>query len=306
MTVHGLTVPTPDAGWPTVAGLHLRLWDCGVTWKDVNPSRGVFDWTRLDRLVAESRAAGMVNVTLVLGATPRWAARDPDSLLAAPWLGPGTNSPPHTMSDWTGYVASVAARYRGLIGSYEIWNEPTLRDFWLPTSYALLAEMTRLAKMEIRAMDPGAKVVAGAVLPRPSSGGMKRSGKYLSALKGKGWPVDVWNAHLYPETGEGPARWRQMVQEWTGTLHALNAPRKPRWVTETNFDLLAFDTNPMGKVEIEAYMQRVDVIAEAEHVHKVYWYCWQHGDPKLLGIPFTASSVGTGVLARLVKENSGG
>jgi hypothetical protein len=48
-------------------------------------------------------------VLLVLGATPRWAASSVSSV-DAPWLGPGSASPPRHPRQWPRFVAAVAPR----------------------------------------------------------------------------------------------------------------------------------------------------------------------------------------------------
>ena len=296
MTVHGIVVPRPEAGWPTGVQ-HLRIWDMGVTWRDVNPSMERWDWSRLDTIIAQANVAGVRNFTYTLGMTPQWAARDPNAH-GAPWIGPGSSSPPWDLGLWTEYVTLVATRYRGVIGSYQVWNEPQLKEFWSPDGYAVLAEMTRLAYRAVKSVDPGAKVIAAPVLPRASSGGMKRAKKYLSALKSKGWPVDIWSAHFYPETDHTPGRWREYANEWTAALHALNAPKKPRWVTETNFNIFG---PVLDATTVDSYMKRVDRIADETHIHKVYWYCWNHSDPNLFGIRFADGTQGARTLQHLSK-----
>ena len=58
--------PEVTGAIPISAGMH-RLWDLGVTWKDVNPAAGSFTWTALDAQVAKAEAAG----AQVPRATPR-------------------------------------------------------------------------------------------------------------------------------------------------------------------------------------------------------------------------------------------
>lgn len=299
MTVHGLNVLDPIGHYPTVPVRALRLWDCGVAWKDLNPDPGIFQWSRLDSILAAAEAAGARDICLVLSGTPRWAASDPAAPHAASWIGPGSNSPPRSLGDWEEFVRRVAARYKGRIGSYQIWNEPQLAEFWFPYHrIPVLASMTARAKVIIGKVDPQARVVSAPVLPRPSSGGMKRAAAYLIALKKAGWPVDVLAAHLYPEVGAGPARWRALVESWRTGLMAVHAPRVPLWVTETNYNLTG------GPLTAQA--QRRDVLvtdryAEAMRVSRVYWYAWgPHSDPLLMGVRFLPGSPGARALERVM------
>ena len=60
---------TDATSWPSISVGSLRLWDAGVTWADIQPEQGRFDWTRLDAIVTAAQARN-VEVTLVLGQTP--------------------------------------------------------------------------------------------------------------------------------------------------------------------------------------------------------------------------------------------
>lgn len=248
-----------------------------------------------------ARANGATDLLYVIGATPQWAARDPHAPHYAPWIGEGSNSPPAHPRAFTDFVFALVSRYAGRITAYQVWNEPQLADFWTG-DMTTLADLTKRAAQIIHRRDPHARVVGAPVLPRPSSGGMKRASRYLTALAKVGWPIDVHAAHLYPEIGTGATRWRQMLEDWSDGLRAANAPRLPRWVTETNYNLLG---GPLPDATAMLDVTRTGRIADARGVGRVYWYAWNHGDPRVLGIPFTPTSVGTRALTPLVHPHKG-
>lgn len=296
--MHGLTVLYPELEWPVPAPPVLRLWDCGVEWAAVNPAPGVYDWTRLDALVAQAEAAGVQRIIYTVAVTPPWAAGTPLGG-HAPWLPAGSNQPPTKLVVWELFIAALVTRYKGRIHAYQIWNEPQLKWFWSPESFYTLAEMTRRAYSLIHGIDPNAKVVAAPVLPRPSSGGMRRASRYLEALKRAGWHVDVWSAHLYPEEGERPSRWREFCQQWQATLTTLHAPKKPRWVTETNANLMHGTLPPYQQGR---WVNRVAQIAVEEKIATVIWYAYgHHTDDSVLGVPFVTGSPGMVALEALWK-----
>ena len=278
-----------DASPPPVP--RIRLWDCGVTWRDLNPAKGVYVWDRLDAMAASGKCL------LVLGTTPQWAAKHPDSSTAASWLGPGSNSPPRLLTDWDAYVRHVVARYGASI-DYQIWNEPQSQPFWDPwKDIRRLAVMTRRAHAIIKRAAPRARVVSAPVLPRPSSGGLRRGSVYLNALKAEGWPVDVFSFHAYPEEGATPSRYTWMVREVKAALRGLGAPTKPLWCTEVNYNLKC---GPIPEQTVPAFLRSTTARSETAGVSRVYWYAYPgHSDPNLLGIPFTPTSVGTSVLRSL-------
>jgi len=286
--IHGLHSLSPDAEQPLRA---VRLWDCGVTWRDLNPSKGEWTWSNLDQAIRPNH-----HYLYVLGATPQWAAKYKTAPHFAPWLGAGSNSPPADLRDWDEYVRRVATRYKGRITAYQIWNEPQLRDFWYPEGYITLGTMTKRAYNIIKEIDPHTKVVAPPILPRPSSGGIKRGTKILSQLKAKGWPVDVYAIHCYPEEGYGAARTSWMISQMKKALTALDAPTKPLWITEINYNLLNGALSLPNQMDL---IQGTDIVGMGSRITRCYWYAMDHSDPNLLGVTFSPDSLTTKKLGQL-------
>lgn len=293
MTKHGLHA-LDLLGHPPGYAAPLRFWDAGVAWRDLNPEKGVFSFEKLDQMVGRLGSKPL----MVLGGTPQWAAKFPYAVNAAPWVGPASNSVPKDMADWNAFVQAISKRYAGRL-DYQIWNEPQLSEFLSPwIDVTMIANMTRHAFDIIKKNDPKALVVAAPVLPRPTSGGMRRGGTYLSQLKRVGWPVDVFDFHAYPEIGRGPLRFRWMIQEVQKELATLKAPKKPLWCTEINYNLMG---GPIAKWKVAPYMQATDKFAKSGGVDRVYWYAQGHGNPEIFGIPFLIDSPGTKTLRGLVR-----
>lgn len=300
MTQHGFSALSPLTDYPAIPIKHLRLWDCGVTWRDVNPEQGVWDYSRLDDIVATAEAHGTTTLTYVLGMSPLWAAGNPSNPYAAPWIGKASNSLPTDTAAWDAYVWNTATRYKGRIKFYQVWNEPQLREFMYPyTQIDRLGFLTRRAWTIINKVDPDARIVSAPVLPRPTSGGMKKATAYLASLKKYGWPVDIYSAHIYPEIGTDPTRWKMLAQYWKDGLRTQKAPLKPLWVTETNYNLMG---GPLAtKALVSRYITLTDRYANDMSIVKVVWYCYGvHSNPALLGIRFTKNSQGTATLKSLV------
>ena len=279
----------PLKNWPNTPVKSIRLWDCGVTWKNIHIARGTFYFQRLDQIVDLAEKAGVAHITLVLGVTPQWAARNPQSEHYAPWLGPGSNSAPHTMSDWTDYVRAVVKRYKGRIHAYQIWNEPGLRDFWEKNEYSVLAHMARLAYEEIKQIDNCADVVAPAILPRPSSGGMRRSRKIWKEFKKEGWPFDVLSFHAYPEKGKGPGRINIFTKAVKRNMRLMRSPIKRLWVTEMNFNV---PTGPTITSDAQAswLINRTNNVLERHGIERAFWYAWGHTESWRFGLDFDANT----------------
>ncbi len=71
----GMTDFTPST-FPEASVGAVRLWDSGVTWRQIETSPGVFDFSRLDVAVSTARNRG-ADVLIVLGQTPKFHAVRP-------------------------------------------------------------------------------------------------------------------------------------------------------------------------------------------------------------------------------------
>ena len=125
--------------------------------QSVEPTFGGSTWAKFDDIVDRANALGM-HVVLRLDTSPRWAlsADAPDGL-----------GPPIRYSDYWDFVGQVAARYRGRVAAYQVWNEPNLSSEWghHPPDAAAYARLLRGASERIRAADPSARVVMAAMAP---------------------------------------------------------------------------------------------------------------------------------------------
>jgi len=269
----GMHFTSPEPNDPVGDVTHVRLWDCGVTWKDIHTAPGSFNWARMDSLMDQYKGK---HITYVIAATPRWAAKDPNAPHAAPWLGAGSNSLPGDLdASWKPFVANLSQRYKGRINAYEVWNEPALADFMYPyddKNRNLLAKMTKDASRIIKGNDPKALIGAASVLPRDSSGGMKRSSRMFTAYakQGKNWGgIDFVACHIYPEPGKGFNRFKALFNEVKSSMKEHGCPVTKIWVTEAAYGLLAKDPIPDAKAE-----QLVKDTYEFIKKKNLYWYAW--------------------------------
>jgi len=260
--------------WPAPGTLNnIRIWDIGVTWRDIHQGVDVYDWSRLDTVVDQIQGMG-ASATYVIGATPQWLAKDPDQCCYAAWLGPGSNSMPSDIDEFNKFVWNLSTRYAGRISSYEVWNEPQLADFLYPyedSELNDLATMTKRAYSTIKSCDGGAQVMAASVLPRASSGGMGKASKYLSAIQANGWNVDGFTTHIYPNIDEGADSWGSMLADAKNTIAGMDPPTGTLWVTETNYNLLG---PVIPEESAAALINGTYVYAANEGVNVIMWYGW--------------------------------
>src|SRR5256885_2752188 len=101
--------------WPSVAFGYWRVWDAGVSWPQVETSRGSFNFALLDQYVTLSEQHS-VKMIYVLGNTPQWASSNPNHVGTQEL--PGATAPPNNIQDWQDYVRAVVTRYQGRIFAY--------------------------------------------------------------------------------------------------------------------------------------------------------------------------------------------
>lgn len=280
--MHAISIP--PAKIPGVES--VRLWDTDTTWRVLNPRRGVFHWRTLDRRVAAAERSG-TSVLLVLGATPEWAARNVRET-DAPWLGPGSASPPKRMADWSAFVSAVVARYAGRIEAYQVWNEPADRIFWRGDDTTLV-RMTSIVHDTVRVLDPAARVVAAPFVVRAAQWQVRAS-SYLRALGDAGWPVDVLAFHGYASGVPGPAAHRDAIVQVTNLLARSNAPDLPLWETEVNYPEAAGSPLSVGAPTERSWLARTYLDAVRMGVDRVYWYAYAQV-PSFLAVDIRSAAV---------------
>lgn len=128
-----------------------------MPWAGMEPNPGQYDYGKVDMIVDAANARGM-SVLGTLVSSPGWAVE--------PGL-PAVSSPPASASVYADFAGAAAARYRGRVAAYEIWNEPNAVMSWTsgpqgpePARYA---EMLKAAYPRIKAADPSALVIGGVV-----------------------------------------------------------------------------------------------------------------------------------------------
>jgi hypothetical protein len=276
----------PIIGVPENAGT-VRLWDTVTSWNKVEPKQGEFEWSKLDREVANAAANGQ-EVLLVLGGTPEWAAVG--GAPGAEFAGTGSSMPMKEATLFEDYVRAVVQRYDSRIQAYQIWNEANIEQFWRGTP-ELMADLTARAYRVIKAAQPNATVVAASTGSRWIKGFTEFYPEYLTALGNLGWPVDAYSVHLYPQATGTPMDRIYLLGLMRTALRIANAPDKPIWETEINYGV----TNPgagdaaraIPVAEIPGYVGRTYLDSLRYGIARTYWYAWTP-EYRILGIQMWA------------------
>ncbi|MFW6183003.1 MAG: hypothetical protein ACOC8X_04335 [Chloroflexota bacterium] len=131
----------------------------GFAWRDIEThEKGSYDWWKADNIVQQVEDAGLQLVARI-DRQPFWSQVDPST--------PLENAPPADLDDFGDFCGELAARYRGRIAAYQVWNEPNLSREWGeqapdPQAYT---ELLRVCYEAIKAADPQAIVISAGLSP---------------------------------------------------------------------------------------------------------------------------------------------
>ena len=129
-----------------------------MSWADTEPTPGQLAWDAWDAIVDGAASRGL-QVILVLEDAPAWAKAPKD----VPFAG----APPRDPDTFARFAEQVAARFRGKVAAYQVWDEPNLGAHWgsdgvNPAAYAALLGA---GYRGIRRGDADAVVLAAGLAP---------------------------------------------------------------------------------------------------------------------------------------------
>ena len=150
-------------------------------------------WVKYDQIVELTEAHGL-RLMARLSNPPAWTRADPNA---------GDRAPPDDLQDFVNYTTAVAARYRGRISHYQVWNEPNIYPEWGekaidPAGYV---DLLCRAYHALKAIDANIVVISGAIAPTIALDGSRDLSDlvFLQALydHGGGECFDVLSAQGY-------------------------------------------------------------------------------------------------------------
>ncbi|MBN1933523.1 MAG: SH3 domain-containing protein [Anaerolineae bacterium] len=161
---YGIQVHAPSGSQQVmnmVTGIGFGWIKQQVRWQTTEGSKGQYGFKDLDGLVSQANAAG-IKVMFSVVAAPMWARG-----------GKTGDGPPDNYQDFYDFMGAMAAYFKGRVGAYEIWNEQNLKREWegSPLSAADYVRLLKGAYQAVKAADPNAKVISGAMTPTGISDG---------------------------------------------------------------------------------------------------------------------------------------
>lgn len=222
-------------------------------WADIEtPARGQFfdtaarrsTWDKYDEIVALAEEAG-VDMIARIDRAPDWARPNQ----------PNPTSPPVDFNDYGRFLTAFAARYRGRVRHYQIWNEPNLAKEWggTPPDPAAYARLLGVANLAIKSVDSENVVIAA-----PMAATLENSPRAMDEVQylrrlyeaGAGDHLDVQAANAFglefpPDAPPDPDvlnfRRVEFVRELMVEFGLRN---KPVWFNEYGWNASPADMNP--------------------------------------------------------------
>ena len=277
----GLLAPPDTGSVPRVPYYSLRLWDSGVSWADLQPTRGPIRWKLLDEAIAFAEMQGR-EVLLVLGPVPQWASAQPDRPNEGWGKGAGGPLTPDGERAFVDYVDAVLDRYGERIDALEAWNEANLPSFWRGTPDAM-AEMTKTVYDTVQARGLDIDVYSASATTRVAGSIYRFFPAYLRGLERRGWPVDGFAVHAYPDADGNASDMAGLVAQFKAYLAIANAPDLPIANTELNYGLAGPGDKPHRDIPrkfSEAWLTRTFLDSIRLGLDSTYWFAWT---PKYYG-----------------------
>jgi hypothetical protein len=270
--------------WPSVTFRGTRLWDGAVHWADINTAPGVYDWTLLDRWLADAQAND-VRILYTFGEVPTWASSNPNDTTCA--ANPGSCDPPKDLNpDGSGtnqyfkdFVSALVAHNKssttGHITKWELWNEALGNPKRWTGTIPQLIRIAQDATAIIKAANPTAGVLTPSFGPqlRPSRALLE---SYLAAGGGK--YADEIALHGYVTKQGSAGEPEELVGYMSLTQDILvkyGQTHKQIWDTEASWG----DTASNGFTDPDmqaAFLARFYLVHRSVGIARFYWYQWNN------------------------------
>ncbi len=258
-------------------GIHrLR---CDFTWSEIEPSRGVYDFSAYDTRVTEAAAAG-IDLLPILDYGNSWASSA---------VGATNSNPPDDPQTFASFASQTAAHFAGRLHQYEIWNEPNVGfRFWPPTVSGDPVAFGHLVLASANAIEPvggGAIVASGgtAYLPEFVTGGVQFAQETFAATPGLASALGGFAFHAYdyyvparPPESDAPNE-VPLLEKFARTATMLHAAgfdlRKPLWLTEIGWPTTAL----VSEAQQASYLVRSVLLSAFAGADAVYLYTLSDG-----------------------------
>ena len=236
-----------------ITGAGLNWVKQQIPWQEVENRPGVYNWGPTDRFVNTMRGKGL-NILLSV-------VKAPDFYKAEASKRGTTHGRPHSPEPLRDFMREMAARYKGRVQAYEIWNEENLSLEWGTFSDASYSQFIQLMKngyWGVKESDPNAIVVLGA----PTPTGVVNNNIAIDDAIYLRRIFDFNNGEVFnyfEALGVHPNGGPNAPDDWVGSAHNSNAKCNGGWSTHPSF---FFDR----------YKELYNMMAARGHPEKTVWF----------------------------------
>lgn len=208
-----------------------------VTWMEIEPEKGKFNWDALDYYVDKCVEAGIRPVVCFYG-TPRWASNTPDDERYVVHVWAYNAYAAKDINDWTNFIEKMVNRYKGRVSTWEVWNEPHLRGYscyWHDTPENFV-KLLKAAYQTIKRIQPESTIWLGGIalryLPFYDRIIELGAGKYFDriAIHGHGQHIAPFYAldrkHNSPVHRWVNSEWHASLIRYTDPAYKLNETQR--------------------------------------------------------------------------------
>ncbi len=241
-----------------------------LNWSEIEPRRGVFDWSSFDQMVSTAQANG-ITILPVAGYAPSWTT-------------------PESSTDYATFIAAAVARYGpgapANLQWWELWNEPYYSYAWSgkPGDPAAYARDVQAASQAAKEVAPTVKVLVAAEDGDAAAAGggwwTTSVDAYFAAVPDLGKWIDGVAVHPY---GDDPAVPVKEADGFRGTsggwsfqridsiradfaAHGVNVPF---WITE-----IGWTTSEVSEAtQAHNYEDLTTQVAARPWVRAMFSYC---------------------------------
>jgi len=276
--IHIMETTTP---LPSTKGMSFgsyRTLGGSVKWADIETSKGVYDFNRLDTWIADAQQSGE-DIMFTAYATPHWISSNPNDFSCTEnQNGGGICDAPKDWDTgdetWIDFITALINHVGpGTIKYYEFWNEIDVKSECNMTTAQLL-QLDKDLYNTVHALDPHALVtspsISGLIGIAPQSVLLP----YLQA--GGSRYADVVAVHGYG--GWPPEQISSGIVSLKSVLATAGMSTLPILITEGSWG----EDRPIPKSEDVAFVGRYYLLMLSGGVQKFYWYGWDFPKVDLL------------------------